>query len=714
VGVQDEVRQSTGVGRSHNNLLPEITGVRSRHSDEDSAVEDNTSRIPSIDNAVPDSSDDETEENTVTHDGNPAENEMNTRYGPRNREGLRERKPRSYSHRFGFDHSLATFEQPMGELFLTEQMNVKKGLKVFGESGAEAVVKELKQLDRLNTIEPRHSSDMTRQQRQQALRYLMYLKQKRCGRIKARGCADGRKQRLYKTKDETSSPTVSTEALFLTSAINAHERRKVVTIDIPGAFMQCDIDELIFVKLEGAMALLLVKMDPIKYEPFLTYEHDKPVLYVKLLKALYGTLQAALLFWENLSGLLVDELGFTANPYDPCVVNKIINGKQCTALWHVDDIKMSHVEQDVLESIITKLSDRYGQDAPLTVQRGPIHEYLGMTIDYSEDGKVKFIMDDYVKGILDEAPSDMDGTATSPAANHLFSVNEKSDKIDTKKADLYHRLTAKLLYLSKRARPDFLTAVSFLTTRVTQPDVDDWKKLGRAIKFLRKTQDLWLTLEVDKELCIRWWIDASFGVHPDKRSHTGATMSLGKGSPISSSTKQKLNTRSSTEAELVGVDDSMALVVWSRNFLQAQGLEVTDNIVYQDNQSAMLLERNGRASSGRRTRHIDIRYYFVTDRIKKGDLRVEYCNTDDMTGDFFTKPVQGSKFRKFQGIVLNLPPEKSDNRSTAAQECVGKRSYADVVRTGVSHNPMTHAAVPFTDLTNKTTADNKLSLLSAN
>jgi hypothetical protein len=162
---------------------------------------------------------------------------------------------------------------------------------------------------------------------------------------------------VYKTKDETSSPTVSTEALFLTAAINAHERRKVVTIDIPGAFMQCDIDELIFVKLEGAMALLLVKMDPIKYEPLLTYENDRPVLYVKLLKALYGTLQAALLFWENLSGFLVNKLGFTVNPYDPCVVNKTINGKQCTALGHVDDIKMSHVEQDVLDSIITKLSE---------------------------------------------------------------------------------------------------------------------------------------------------------------------------------------------------------------------------------------------------------------------------------------------------------------------------------------------------------------------
>jgi hypothetical protein len=159
---------------------------------------------------------------------------------------------------------------------------------------------------------------------------------------------------------------------------------------------------------------------------------------VKLLKALYGTLQAALLFWENLSSFLVGELGFSVNPYDPCVVNKTINGKQCTALWHVDDIKMSHVKQNVLDSIITKLSKQYGQDAPLTVQRGPIHDYLGMMIDYSEDGKVKFIMADYVKGILDKAPLDMDRTAASLATNHLFSVNDKLDKINAKRVDLYH------------------------------------------------------------------------------------------------------------------------------------------------------------------------------------------------------------------------------------------------------------------------------------
>jgi hypothetical protein len=77
------------------------------------------------------------------------------------------------------------------------------------------------------------------------------------------------------------------------------------------------------------------------------------------------------------------------------------------------------------------------------------------------------------------------------------------------------------------------------------------------------------------------------------KSHTGLTMTLGKGCPISSSTRQKLNTKSSTEAKLVGVDDSMGLITWTQNFLHEQQFKISDNIVYQDNQSAILLERNG-------------------------------------------------------------------------------------------------------------------------
>jgi hypothetical protein len=310
---------------------------------------------------------------------------------------------------------------------MTEQMSLKRGLKRFGKAGAEAVVSEMKQLEIRSVIKPTKASDLTRTQKRAALEYLMYLKQKRCGRIKGCGCADGRKQRLYKTKEETSSPIVSTEALFLTSLIDAEEEQKVVIMDIPGAFMHSDMDELVHMRASGAMAKLLVRVDPAKYREYVVQDKKgNDVIYVELTKALYGTCQAALLFWKNLSSFLIDALGFTLNKYDKCVANKMINGKQCTIIWHVDDLKVSHVSAAVLDEIIERLDEKYGKEAPLTVNRGTVLEYLGMTIDFGEKGKVKFIMNDYIENLLlDEVPEGMSGHAAAPAANNLFSFTTK-------------------------------------------------------------------------------------------------------------------------------------------------------------------------------------------------------------------------------------------------------------------------------------------------
>ena len=86
--------------------------------------------------------------------------------------------------------------------------------------------------------------------------------------------------------------------------------------------------------------------------------------------------------------------------------------------------------------------------------------------------------------------------------------------------------------------------------------------------------------------------------------------------------------------------------------MKAQGFKVVDNIVYQDNQSAILLERNGRALSSKRTRHIEIRYYFATDRIAKKDISVEWCFTSKMLADFMTKPLQGKVLTKLRDIIM--------------------------------------------------------------
>ena len=141
----------------------------------------------------------------------------------------------------------------------------------------------------------------------------MFLKEKRDGSIKGRGCADRRPQRKYITKEDSTSPTIAIEALVLSSIINAHERRDVVTCDIPGAFMQSKMEgNKVHVKLEGMMVDVILKIDQSKYDKYVVHKYGKPVIYILLTKALYGTIQAALLFWKNLTAQLEEWGGVTS------------------------------------------------------------------------------------------------------------------------------------------------------------------------------------------------------------------------------------------------------------------------------------------------------------------------------------------------------------------------------------------------------------------
>ena len=152
----------------------------------------------------------------------------------------------------------------------------------------------------------------------------------------------------------------------------------------------------------------------------------------------------------------------------------------------------------------------------------------------------------------------------------------------------------------------------------------------------------------------KWWVDAAFATHPDYKSHTGACMSLGKGSVIDISAKQKVNADSSTTAELYGVHQTLPKMQLATLFLDAQGFE-TECRLHQDNLSTVKLEVNGKRSSGQRTRHLHIKYFTITDYIEKGWINVRYCPTGEMTADFFTKPLTGELFRKFRALIMNCP-----------------------------------------------------------
>ena len=163
------------------------------------------------------------------------------------------------------------------------------------------------------------------------------------------------------------------EALFLTCLINAPEHQKVATVDIPGAFMQADMEgKTVHMKLEGKMAELLTKLDPKLYQKYATNKKGRTVLYVYLKKDLSGKIQAALLFLRNLTSGL-QEWGFEINPSDWCVANKTVDGKKMTVIRHVDNLEISHKHGDTVDALINKLRNRYGKESDLTIQRVKVH-----------------------------------------------------------------------------------------------------------------------------------------------------------------------------------------------------------------------------------------------------------------------------------------------------------------------------------------------------
>lgn len=148
------------------------------------------------------------------------------------------------------------------------------------------------------------------------------------------------------------------------------------------------------------------------------------------------------------------------------------------------------------------------------------------------------------------------------------------------------------------------------------------------------------------------WIDAAYAVNPDMRSQTGGVISMGLGLLHAKSSKQRLNVKSSTEAELVGNSDYLPYNIWLLIFMSMQGYTVKNNVLYQDNQSTILILKNGRNSCTGNSRHINIRYFFVKDRIDKKEIKVEYCPSLIMLAVYFTKPLKGALFNKLRDGIM--------------------------------------------------------------
>ena len=396
--------------------------------------------------------------------------------------GGRLRGERKYGHKDG-GWKERKFNM-MGEReFYAYKMSIKEAMTKYPDASAEAITNELSQLHGRGVFLPIRYSDIPATKK--VIRSSMFLKEKfdadgKFTLIKARMVAGGHQQdrSLYEEEDITA-PTVQLASVYAVASIAAS-----ATIDFPGAYLNAELKEEVFMRIERRLVKVLMDLAPEVYKDYISPHGD---MIVKLKKALYGLGESAKL-WNDLLSKELRQLGFTSNPKDNCVFNKTINGNQMTILVYVDDLFITCKSPVTIEEIFGSLAVRY---PGLKMKRGPVVSYLGQTFDFSVVKKCKVTMEGYVNDVLDGYK--VEGMASTPAGDNLFIVGGGS-KLSQELTEVFHSRVAKLFYLAKRVRPDILTAVAWLATRVREPTSTDLEKLDRVLKYLHATPAMGICL----------------------------------------------------------------------------------------------------------------------------------------------------------------------------------------------------------------------------
>ena len=197
------------------------------------------------------------------------------------------------------------------------------------------------------------------------------------------------------------------------------------------------------------------------------------------------------------------------------------------------------------------------------ISRGKVHNYLGMDLDLGTSPGTRIMsMMNYLQKINDEFPE-----VTCSKYRTMKIGNSTVGRWPKQ----FHQTVAKLLFLFKRVRPDVKTLVSFLTTRVTQPDKDEWGKLRHGLMYLKGTLCMKRYLTADNLFNIMWWVCGSFGVHWDSKGPMEAMLSMGRGAVVSITRKHKMNVANLTELELVSIANVLSMILLCKYFMEAQG-----------------------------------------------------------------------------------------------------------------------------------------------
>ncbi len=528
--------------------------------------------------------------------------------------------------------------------------SVKEGLRKCPDKAIPAIVDELKQMIDLGVWQPVERSSLTYKEVLEAVPVVTFLKDKinpangEIERVKARSTMGGNRLNTETFENENlRSPTVDMSAVFAFLAISATKKWKVSTTDIKGAFLKAFFPKHIRVimKLGPELTSIIVNIPNIG-EQYKRYLNADGTVYVRVYRALYGHPLSAKLWHKHLSNTLINA-GWKQTMNDECIFTLHKDKEASIITIHVDDLLHVYSNEKLQQYLETALRKAYKD---INVQKGDDITYLGMKIHFdrkinSVEINQKVYMEEMMKVY------NVQGFENTPANATLFNRNKEPAKpIDS---GTYSSMLMKIMYLAKRTRPDLLLTVAYLATKSQNPTIIEWKQLMHLLKYINATKDYGIVLRPNS-LRLHVSCDASFNIHDDAKSHSGIIIQLGaEGGPIfAKSVKQKIVSRSSTEAELNALYDAIPEVEWLRGLL----LEALPNekdlklpaIIEQDNKSSIILSETGEAKRGK-TKHMQLRLHYIREAIGKGGVNLKYSNTNEILADYLTKPLVGQQFQ---------------------------------------------------------------------
>lgn len=436
--------------------------------------------------------------------------------------------------------------------------------------------------------------------------------------FKARLVAQGFSQKFGKDYDLVFAPVVKQTTYRILLSIAAKQNLIVQHLDAKTAFLNGDLQETIYMKQPPGFII-----------------EGKEDHVCLLRRSLYGLKQSARVWNKVLHQVLIDA-GYIQSQNDPCLYTISVQGKFCYILIYVDDLIVASKHNELLISCEKILKDKF----PIK-NLGNIQNYLGLHIKRDKDGNFAINQTKYINKVINNFGLSEAKSSPIPISVSYEKGDDSEILINNEK---YQQLIGCLLYISVNTRPDISASVSILAQKVLKPNSEDWNELKRILRYLKGTANYSLVLgRTDSCEELIGYADANWAESRlDRKSNSGFVFKFLGGVVSWSCKRQTCVALSSTEAEFIALSEACKEAQWIRRILEdLHQPQHSPTLIYEDNQSCLKLIEEEHFS--RRSKHIDVRYYFVKDYIDKGLVSCKYCSTENMIADLLTKPLSANR-----------------------------------------------------------------------